>query len=85
MNMKFLPKNKNFPNYPQIGLIEKFWAYLKRNVYGNGMEFNSWDQLISRIRYVLNNFEHFGFQRAIKNLPKTIRKGQREGPSNAFW
>lgn len=79
LDIKFLPIENNPPNCPQIRPIEKLWAYLKRHVYGYGNEYKSLGQLISRIRYLLNTLDFSRFQTAMKQLPKKIRKSQREG------
>lgn len=84
LQIRYLPKENNPPNCPQIRPIEKMWAYLKRNVYKNGKEFDSIDQLISRIKYLLNTLDFSGFEKSMKNLPLTIRKAQRKGLSNTF-
>ena len=31
-NVQVVPKDKNPPNTPELGSIEKYWAYVKRNL-----------------------------------------------------
>lgn len=84
LQIKYLPKEHNPPNCPQIRPIEKFWAYLKRHVYSEGIEYDSLDQLIRRIRYLLKTLDFSDFQLAMKNLPRKIRKAQKEGLNSTF-
>lgn len=77
MKINCLPKHLNPPNSPQLRPIEKFWAYLKRNVYKEGKEFKNISELKNRIRYLLKKLDFSEFRKSMKNLPITIRRANR--------
>jgi len=49
-NIKYVPRDDNPPNVPQLRTIEAFWKMLKDKVYENGWEAKNKDELIKRIR-----------------------------------
>ena len=48
--LKFVPKNENPPNAPQIRPIEKYWALLKQQTYAGNWSAKTHEQLASRIK-----------------------------------
>ena len=53
MNIKYVPKNINPPNVPQLRPIESFWAILGQKLYNNGWTTDDLKKLIRRIRYLI--------------------------------
>lgn len=80
----FVPKEMNPPNVPQLRPIETFWANLKRKVYENGYRAKNVDSLILKIKKVLKTINTEGIQRSMRELPKKIRKANRDG-ANFFF
>ena len=64
LNIKFVPKNSNPPNVPQLRPIEHFWALLKERVYSRGWRCETHEELIKRIYYCLSNIP--------KNIAQTL-------------
>ena len=51
--IKFMPKDLNLANVPQLRPIETFWAHLGQEVYANGWTADDIKQLIRRIRLLI--------------------------------
>lgn len=77
--IEFVPKEMNPPNVPQLRPIETFWANLKRKVYENGYRAKNVDSLVLKIKKELKTINTEGIQRAMSELPKKIRKANRNG------
>jgi hypothetical protein len=52
LQIKFLPKNLNLPNFPRVRPIQNFWSILKRKVYLDGWKVETSENLIKRIKKV---------------------------------
>jgi hypothetical protein len=50
LDIKFMPKDSNPPNCPQMRPIETYWALLRRRVYNNGWKAKSVKELKEKIR-----------------------------------
>ena len=48
--VKYLPKEINPPNVPQMHPIENFWVILKQRVFSEGFEAQSIPDLIKKIK-----------------------------------
>ena len=57
LGISFVPKEENPPAAPEVRAVEKFWAHLKAKVYANGWEAINLDELESKIRKELGNFD----------------------------
>ena len=77
--IEFVPKEMKPPNVPQLRPIETFWANLKRKVYERGYRAKNVDSLILKIKKELKSINTEGIQASMRNLPKKIRKANREG------
>ena len=56
-NVKFVPKDINPPNVPQARPIENFWGCLAQKVYEGCWEAKTEQQLISRIKSKMKEFD----------------------------
>ena len=63
LGISFVPKEENSPAAPEVRSVEKFWAHLKAKVYANGWEAKNLDELESKIRKELRNFDGPYFKR----------------------
>ncbi len=72
-NIKFVPKDCNPPNVPQLRPIEHFWGILKGLVYENDWSTDSIDNLKRRIKEKLKEMDPNLCQRLMKRLLTKIR------------
>lgn len=79
LGIKFIPKNVNPPNVPQLRPIEDFWGVLKQLVYANGWEANSENQLIRRIKRKLLDIGEDTRQSLFLKVKSNIRKVAEKG------
>jgi transposase len=79
-NIKFVPKECNPPNCPQVRPIETFWAILEQMVYKDGWEAKTCKALAQRIRKCIKNFDKNLCKRLMDGLRSKVRILAREGP-----
>jgi transposase len=84
LGIKYLSKDNNPPNIPQLRPIETFWAHLKSKVYSGNWTANNDKQLIQRIRFKLKEFSPEYFERLMKNIKINMRKAADYGHEFKF-
>ena len=77
---KFIEKDENPPNMPQIRPIEKFWYQLRCKVYENGWEAKDLVELRKKIESKLRTFTLADINRLFKNNHSKIHDAARNGP-----
>jgi transposase len=78
--IKFVPKSANPPNCPQVRPIETFWALLEQMVYSNGWQAKNVQDLSTRIKRCIKNFDKNLCASLMKGLRSKVRILAREGP-----
>ena len=78
-NVRFVKKNDNPANVPEVRPIEDFWAYLKSLVYAKCWRASNTDQLITRIKYCLKKVDQLIVQKLAKSTKKRIDAVRRFG------
>lgn len=81
-HIKFVDREINPPNVPQLRPIEKFWAQLKSKVYENNWEAKDIDQLKRKIKKKLTEFNPDSFWRLFESLNLKINTAARHGPDS---
>ena len=76
-NVKFVPKDINPPNFPQVRPIENFWGCLAQKVYEGGWEAKNEQQLIRRIKSKMKEFD--------KNFVKSLLVGVKSISDNGVY
>jgi hypothetical protein len=71
--IKFLPREMNPPNVPQLRPIEDFWSILKQKVYSNNWSTNSCSKLANRIKLKLKEIDVHVVQRQMSKIPTKVR------------
>jgi transposase len=79
LQIKYVPKNLNPPNVPQVRPIENFWSILERKVYLNGWKAETNEDLIKRIKRVLKEIPPNVCQRLMRGLKTKVRKAADNG------
>jgi transposase len=69
LKIKYVSKEENPPNVPQIRPIENFWANLKRKVYSINYRSKDVKCLMAKIRKELKSIETTGIRKAMKEVP----------------
>ena len=78
-NVKFVPKDSNPPNTPQLRPIEDLWSWLKQLVYEGGWEAENEMQLRRRIRRCLKKIEWDRVRTALQSMKGRVRKAADSG------
>lgn len=78
-NIKFVEKNDNPANVPEIRPIEDFWSILKRHVYAKGWKAKTHDQLIRRIKFCLKKIDKSVVQKLARSTKTRIDRVRRYG------
>ena len=84
-NNRFVPKDQNLPNCPQIRPIEDFWLILKRKVYENGWQAKSAEQLKRIIIASLKKIDKNICHRLMSRIHAKIRIASDLGSSHYFY
>lgn len=79
LGIKYVPKESNPPNVPQLRKVETFWAHLKNKVYANNWTPKTGTQLINKIRKELKTFTPQYFQRLFAHSKTKIRSAADHG------
>uniref|UniRef100_A0A158P527 Tc1-like transposase DDE domain-containing protein n=1 Tax=Tetranychus urticae TaxID=32264 RepID=A0A158P527_TETUR len=79
LGIKFIEKEQNPPNIPQLRPIERFWAHLKQKVYEGGWSASSYPSLKARINSKLKEFDQNYFARLCANDRNKIAKAAKHG------
>ena len=77
--LKFVPKNENPPNAPQIRPIEKYWALLKQQTYAGNWSAKTPEQLESRIKRCAKLVPQETIMKMFDNLKDKVQKAARDG------
>jgi transposase len=80
LGIKYVLKEENPPNVPQLRGIERFWAHLKRNVYENGWTAKTAEELIKKIKSEIKKFGPENCQALLQGTKTKIRKAADNGP-----
>ena len=78
-NIKFVPKDANPPNVPQLRPIEDIWLWVKREVYANGWEAANLEQLKRRVKKCLRKMNWEPIRKAILQIKSKLRKAADNG------
>jgi hypothetical protein len=79
LEIRYLPKDENPPNVPQIRPIEDFWASHKKQVYAQGWETGNQDKLIKRFLLKLKNFDQTYLSNLMSRVKTKVRKASDYG------
>jgi len=79
LGIKYVTKESNPPNIPQLRKVETFWAHLKNKVYENNWTPKTGTQLINKIRKVLKTFNPQYFQTLFAHSKTKIRSAADHG------
>lgn len=82
--IKFVERDDNPPNVPQLRPIERFWAHLKTKVYSNDWKAISLLHLESRIRSKIREFSPKYFQDLMKGCKTLVRRAADLGADFMF-
>ena len=74
LEIPFVPKEKNPPNFLQLGPVELFWANLKSHVYKDRWEANNLRQLKQRITLKQKEHDVASCQALFQHVMGKIRK-----------
>jgi hypothetical protein len=74
VGIKYVRKDENPPNVPQLRPIETFWAYLQRKLYENGWQAENIKQLSRRIRFIIRKTPEDLCQRLMRKIKTNVRK-----------
>lgn len=78
--IKFVPKEANPPNVPQVRPIEHYWALLCQEVYKNGWEAKTTTHLVNRIRSSVKKLDLKVVQAMMSSVPIKVRSLEEHGP-----
>ena len=70
----------NPPNIPKARPVEDFWTLLTMEVYKNGWEAQTSQQLVRRIKLCLRKVDQHVVQRMILDVPRKLRLIEDKGP-----
>lgn len=79
LNIKFIPKDSNPPNVPQLRAIERFWAILKERMYANGWATEDIQELIKRIKWCIKRMPKNISQNLLRDTKTKVRKAADKG------
>ena len=82
LGIEVVPKEQNSPDAPHLRPIERFWAELKKRVYGNDWEAKSKEDLIKRVNKIIKSFEPKYFASLITDVKTKLRKAEDQGPES---
>ena len=68
--IKFIPKNQNSPNCPQLRPVEKFWAIVKQSLLKNGKVTKSVNQMKSNWKKAVEKVREDGVKRLMGGIKK---------------
>ena len=77
--INYIKREENPPNVPQIRPIERFWSHLKKAVYSDGWETQSYRGLKLRIRKKLTEFDEAYFKNLFTNAKQRISLASTNG------
>ena len=78
-NIKFVTKDANPPNVPQLQPIEDIWLCVKREVYANSWEAENLEQLKRRVKKCLHKMNWEPVRKAILQIKSKLRKAADNG------
>jgi transposase len=79
LNIRYVHKEMNPPNCPQLRPIEDFWGVLKQMVYDKGWQAESIVQLQRRIVYCLSKIDEDVVHHMMDNVKSNLRKARVSG------
>ena len=83
-HVKFVPREENPPNVPQLRPVEDFWGLMKQEVYKGGWEARTDTELKNRIRRILRQMDPEVPRKMMARVPQRVRAADRLGVSSAF-
>ena len=81
-NVKFLERELNPPNVPQLRPIEHFWSQLKSKVYEKDWRAKNFQQLEKKIKNEFNKFEFSSFSHTSETLKFKVKQAIKNGPDS---
>ena len=82
--IEFVPRDANPPNLPAARPIENFWALLAREVYKNGWEAKTKQQLVNRIIYCSKKVSVETVQKMMRSVRTKLRAIEDMGPDALY-
>ena len=79
MNVKYLPKDVNPPNVPQLRPIETFWSNLQQKLYFQGWTSDNIEKLVRRIRYIMRETSPQHLRNLMEGVPVKVRAAANKG------
>ena len=83
-DIKYVKRQENPPNVPQLRPIELFWAHLKSRVYAKDWKALNLSHLESRIRRKIKEFDPSYFSNLTSKVKPNVRKAADLGPEFMF-
>jgi len=83
-NVKYVSRDHNPPNIPQLRPIEKFWAHLEAKVYEMDWKAKDYSKLVSRIKRKLKEFRPKYFKDLMSKVKTRVRKAADRGHEYMF-
>ena len=83
-HVRYVPREKNPPNVPQLRPIEDFWGLMKQRVYKGGWSAKSDEGLKRRIRQALQEIDLEVVHGMMRAVPKRVRAAKRNGVTTAL-
>lgn len=77
--IKFIKRENNPPNCPQLRPIEHFWSILKQLVYANDFQATSREELIKRIKTCLKKIDVEVVKNMMQKVPEKIHLARTDG------
>ena len=77
--IKFVPKELNPPNVPNLRSIENFWHEIKQRVFADGFQPKDEKELLLRLRKVLKKVGKSVCERYMMGVTKTVRAADTKG------
>ena len=82
LGIKYLAKDANPPNVPQLRPIETFWAYLSEKVYAGRPQCKTVEELITRIKNTIKNIkrkDNIVVRNLMKGVGRKVRAAANRG------
>ena len=79
LGIKYVTREMNPPNVPQLRPIEDFWGWLKKEVYQNNWQAHSHRQLKQRIKLCLSRMDREIITKMMRNIANLLQKAANEG------
>ena len=79
LGVRYVLKENNPPNVPQLRPIETFWFLLKSKVYSNGWQPKTSEDLFQRIKSCIRTIENSKCEKLMTGVGKKVRRAVEHG------